>query len=147
MDIFWSMKDKYQVSPNKEHYACVVDLLCRAGKVDEAYELLKRMPMRPTESIIGAFFNGCTMHQRRDLARQMVKDLETDLIKPGTFVTLSNICAAEEKWREAQNVRKLMKGCRVYKEPGFSLVDRGNGSTDFKLIEARKMVDLGQRRR
>lgn len=146
MDIFWSMKDKYQVCPNKEHYACVVDLLCRAGKVEEAYEFIKRMPMRPTESIFGAFFNGCTMHERRDLARQIVNDLETDLKKPGTLVTLSNICAAEEEWLEVQNVRKLMKGCGVYKEPAFSLIDRSNGSIDFKLIEARETVDLGQGR-
>jgi len=45
MNIFWFRKDKYQVCANKEHYACVVDHLCCAGKVEEAYELMKMDPL------------------------------------------------------------------------------------------------------
>ncbi|XP_021771991.1 pentatricopeptide repeat-containing protein At5g15300-like [Chenopodium quinoa] len=129
MEIFRSMKDIYQVEANKEHYACVVDLLCRAGDVEEAYELIKRMPMEATESIVGAFFNGCSVHGRKDLAEKMADDLlKVASKKPGALVTLSNIHAAGEEWQEVQNVRKLMKGKGVYKKPGFSLVDRGNSS-------------------
>ncbi|KAL2942000.1 hypothetical protein RDABS01_030350 [Bienertia sinuspersici] len=121
-EIFRSMTEKYQVKANKEHYACVVDLLCRAGEVEEAYELIEKMPMEATESIIGAFYNGCRIHGRRDLAEKMAINLsKVGLKKPGALVTLSNIHAAGEEWQEVQNVRKLMKGKGVYKKPGLSL--------------------------
>lgn len=147
MEIFRCMEDKYQIGTNKEHYACVVDLLCRAGKLEEAYRLVKIMPMEPSESTVGAFFNGCKIHQRRDLAKQMVEDLlKTDLKKPAALVTLSNICAAEEEWQEVQNVRKLMKGKGVYKKPGFSQVDRKNVSAALEFLEARSNMNPGSRK-
>ena len=40
---------------SKEHYACVVDILCRSGRMEEAYELVKQMPIEVTNSIVGAF--------------------------------------------------------------------------------------------
>lgn len=144
MEIFRSMKERYQMEANNEHYACILDLLCRAGEVEEAYELMKNMPIEATESMVGAFFNGCKIHGRRDLAAKMADDLlKVALKKPGAFVTLSNIHAAGEKWQEVQNVRKLMKGKGVYKKPGFSLVDRMDGSLDFEAIERRNNLDHG----
>ncbi|XP_057515645.1 pentatricopeptide repeat-containing protein At5g59600-like [Amaranthus tricolor] len=125
MEIFRSMKEKYHVEATKEHYACVVDLLSRAGEVEEAYELMKRMPMEATESIIGAFLNGCRIHGRRDLADRITDYLlNGNVKKPGAFVTLSNIHAAEKEWQEVHNVRKLMKGEGINKKHGFSLVDK-----------------------
>ena len=58
------------------HYACVVDMLCHSGRMVEAYELVKKMPIIVVEfieSIVGAFFNGCMIHERRDLAEMIVK--------------------------------------------------------------------------
>ncbi|KAK9736020.1 hypothetical protein RND81_04G245200 [Saponaria officinalis] len=132
-EIFKTMKEKYQVEANREHYSCIIDLLCRAGKVEEAYELVKKMPMAPTESILGSFFNGCTIHGRKDLAEQMSKNFSRcDFQKPATFVTLSNIYAGENEWEEVQNVRNIMKGRGVTKDPGFSLVERRDKSFEFE---------------
>ncbi|XP_074319785.1 pentatricopeptide repeat-containing protein At5g59600-like [Silene latifolia] len=125
MEIFRSMKEKYKVEAGKEHYGCVVDLLCRAGKVEEAHEIIKRMSMAPTESILGSFFNGCIIHGRRDLAEDVAKNLsEDDPQKTAALVTLSNIYAGEKKWQEVQNVRNIMKGKGFNKNPGFSSVER-----------------------
>ncbi|KAL9233628.1 hypothetical protein vseg_008599 [Gypsophila vaccaria] len=133
MEIFSTMKEKYQVEANKEHYACIIDLLCRAGKLEEAYELVERMPMAPTESVLGSFFNGCRIHGRRNLAEQMAKNLaKYEFRKPGTFVTLSNIYAGEKEWEEVQKVRNIMKGKGVSKEPGFSLIARRDKSFEFE---------------
>ncbi|KAI9186902.1 hypothetical protein LWI28_022058 [Acer negundo] len=59
LKIFRSMKETYGVEISKEHYACVVDIFCRSGKMVEAYELVRGMPIEITNSIAGAFFNGC----------------------------------------------------------------------------------------
>ncbi|XP_040992496.1 pentatricopeptide repeat-containing protein At5g59600-like isoform X1 [Juglans microcarpa x Juglans regia] len=127
LKIFRSMKESFGVKIGKEHYACVVDLLCRSGRMEEAYELVKEMPILVPESIIGAFFNGCKIHGRRDLAKMMAEDtLRMDLKKPGGYVTLSNIYAADGDWEEVENVRKLMKKKNILKKPGFSWVEKMN---------------------
>ncbi|MBA0807105.1 hypothetical protein Gohar_022929 [Gossypium harknessii] len=119
--IFGSMKQSYGIEGAKEHYACVVDMLCRSGKIEEAYELLKEMPFGVTNSIVGAFFNGCKVHGRKDLATLMGEEiLKMELRRPGGFVTLSNIYAADEEWGAVENVRKVMKEKRIHKKPGFS---------------------------
>ncbi|KAG4144974.1 hypothetical protein ERO13_D05G070000v2 [Gossypium hirsutum] len=119
--IFGSMKQSYGIEGAKEHYACVVDMLCRSGKMVEAYELLKEMPFGVTNSIVGAFFNGCKVHGRKDLAKLMGEEiLKMELRRPGGLVTLSNIYAADEEWGAVENVRKVMKEKRIHKKPGFS---------------------------
>lgn len=127
LKIFRSMKESFGVKIGKEHYACVVDLLCRSGRMKEAYELLNEMPILVTESVIGAFFNGCKIHGRRDLAKMMAGDiLRMDLKKPEGYVTLSNINAADGDWEEVENVRKVMKKKYILKKPGFSWLEKMN---------------------
>lgn len=52
--LFRSMKSLYNLSPSIEHYGCMVDLLGRAGLLEEAKELIKKMPMKPNAVIWGA---------------------------------------------------------------------------------------------
>ncbi|KAL3519180.1 hypothetical protein ACH5RR_021769 [Cinchona calisaya] len=118
LEIFKLMKEYYGIEASQEHYSSVVDLLCRSGRMEEAYDTVKEMPIEATESIIGAFLNGCMMHERKDLAEKMVEDVI--LKKPGGFVTLSNIYAAEGDWRQVETVRMLMKDKGVLKMPGSS---------------------------
>lgn len=121
LKIFSSMKERYGVEANKEHYACMVDLLCRSGKMVEAYEVVKGMPILITESIAGAFFNGCKVHGRSDLAKMIAEDImRMKINRPGGFVTLSNIHAAQGQWEEVENTRMVMKDKQIQKKPGFS---------------------------
>ncbi|CAK9153072.1 unnamed protein product [Ilex paraguariensis] len=116
LTIFRCMREMYGIEASKEHYACVVDLLCRSGRVDDAYSFVKEMPIRVTDSIIGAFFNGCKVHNRRYLAEKIAEDiLRMKLNRPGGLVTLSNIHASEGEWEEVENVRKMMKEKGVHK--------------------------------
>ncbi|KAF8398484.1 hypothetical protein HHK36_017413 [Tetracentron sinense] len=82
----------------------------------ETYELVKAMPMEVTDSIAGAFFNGCRIHGRSDLAKEMVEMiLAMELKRPGGFVTLSNIYTADGEWERVENVRKALKEKGVHK--------------------------------
>ncbi|KAM0998809.1 hypothetical protein FF1_005589 [Malus domestica] len=133
LKIFKSMKVCHGVEPGTEHYACVVDLLCRSGKMVAAYELVKGMPIEVTESIIGAFFNGCKVHGRRDLAKMMAEAiLKMELKRPGGFVTLSNIHAANGEWEEVENVRMVMKQRKILKQPGFSWLGKKMALSDLQ---------------
>lgn len=134
LEIFRSMRKCYELEASQEHYSCVVDLLCRFGRMDEAYEFVKEMPLAVTESIIGAFFNGCKLHNRRDLAKKIAEVLsEMETRRPGGFVTLSNICGAEEEWEEVEYVRKLMKEKGIHKRPGISLFETRHMSSKSEL--------------
>lgn len=123
LEIFRSMDEFYGVPAKKQHYACIVDLLCRFGWMEDAYNTIKEMPIEITESIIGAFFNGCEVHERKDLAEMLAeKILRMELRKPGGFVALSNVYAAEGEWEKVETVRKVMKDKGFNKMPGSSWV-------------------------
>ena len=121
LKIFWSMEESYGIRARKEHYACVIDLLCRVGRLEEAYNIVKDMAIEVTDSIVGAFFSGCKVYARRDLAEKMAKDiLQMDLKKLEGLVALSNIYAAEGEWDNVENVRNMMKDKGFNKMPGSS---------------------------
>lgn len=110
-----------------------VDLLRRSGKMVEAYELVREMPVEVTKSIVGAFFNGCKVHGRRDLAKMTAEAiLKMELRRPGGFVTLLNIYAADGEWEEVEKVRKVMKQRKVLKKPGFSWLDERMALPEWK---------------
>ncbi|KAJ0824686.1 putative tetratricopeptide-like helical domain superfamily [Helianthus annuus] len=44
---FKSMTNDYKIAPRMEHYACIIDLFGRAGRLTEAYEIIKSMPFDP----------------------------------------------------------------------------------------------------
>ncbi|KAJ0083446.1 hypothetical protein Patl1_29846 [Pistacia atlantica] len=114
------------------------------GRMLEAYELVRNMPIEITDSIAGAFFNGCQIHGSRDLATMMAEDiLKMDLNKPGGFVTLSNIYASDGKWHEVENVRKVMKGKNIHKTPGFSWVQKRAEFVEEEIKKESIKLELG----
>ncbi|XP_062221868.1 pentatricopeptide repeat-containing protein At1g05750, chloroplastic [Phragmites australis] len=118
------MTTEYGVAARMEHYGCVVDLLGRAGRLDEAMRVVKAMPMRPNEVVLGALLAGCRMHGDVDMAEQLMQHLlELDPGGDANYVLLSNIYAAVGKWDGAGKVRSLMKARGVKKRPGYSAVE------------------------
>ncbi|KAI3984309.1 hypothetical protein MKX01_011263 [Papaver californicum] len=133
LEIFLHMKEKSGVELSQENLVCMIDILGRSGRLTEAYQLVKGMGEEINEPIIGAFLNGCKIHGRSDLAMGMAKNiLGMDLKKPGGFVTLSNICAANGEWGVVENVRELMKKKRVHKKAGSSWIDKQYGFVGLK---------------
>uniref|UniRef100_A0A0A8Z6I6 Pentatricopeptide repeat-containing protein n=1 Tax=Arundo donax TaxID=35708 RepID=A0A0A8Z6I6_ARUDO len=118
------MTTEYGVAARMEHYGCVVDLLGRAGRLDEAMRVVETMPMRPNEVVLGALLAGCRMHGEVDMAEQLMQHLlELDPGGDANYVLLSNIYAAVGKWDGAGKVRSLMKARGVKKRPGYSAVE------------------------
>ncbi|XP_004303188.1 PREDICTED: pentatricopeptide repeat-containing protein At4g14850 [Fragaria vesca subsp. vesca] len=123
MQIFDSMKSRYGVEPGAEHYACVVDLLGRAGMVERAYEFITKMPIRPTISIWGALLGACKMYKKPELGKIAADKLfELDPKDSGNHVVLSNLLAATGRWEEATLVRKEMKDVGIKKGAGYSWI-------------------------
>lgn len=133
---FNSMMGDYNIKPDREIYGCVVDLLGRAGRVREAYELIESMPLKPDESIWGALLSACKAHRFSNLgklAARRVLDLRPNMM--GTHVMLSNIYAAEGKWGDFAKVRKLMKLMGNKKEAGRSWIEVKNEVYSFVVSD------------
>lgn len=121
---FQSMKDMFGIEPMQEHYACMVDLLGRAGKLNEAMELVKTMPFQANAAVWGALLGAARIHKNVKLgqhAAEMLLVIEPD--KSGTLVLLANIYASVGLWDNVAKVRRLMKDSKVKKEPGISWME------------------------
>ncbi|KAK1575604.1 hypothetical protein Q3G72_006859 [Acer saccharum] len=64
---FKLMTEQYKIIPRIEHFACLVDLLGRAGKVEEAYSIIRQMPMEPNERVWGALLGACRVYSNMDI--------------------------------------------------------------------------------
>ncbi|KAL3591070.1 hypothetical protein D5086_009710 [Populus alba] len=129
---FNCMLDDYHFKPNQEIYGCVVGLLGRAGRVEEAYHLIRSMPFMADESVWGALLGACKAHNLSKLGKLAAKKalaLKPNMVE--TYVMLSNIYAAEGKWGEAERMRKLMKRAGSRKEDGRSWIEVRNQVYSF----------------
>ncbi|XVF31504.1 hypothetical protein REPUB_Repub16aG0151600 [Reevesia pubescens] len=124
LEIFESMKSKYLVEPKTEHYACMVDLLGRAGNVNEAMNLIEKMPMEADACIWGSLLGACRSHAKLDLAEVAAKKLlQLEPENSGPYILLSNIYASQGKWSDVADLRKNMRARCVKKSPGSSWIE------------------------
>eukprot|EP01018_Ginkgo_biloba_P024259 Gb_34736 [translate_table: standard] len=124
---FVSMSLDHHIVPSAEHYACMVDLLGRAGHLDEAENFMNEMPFGPSALVCRTLLGACRVHGNVKIAKCAAECLfELDPKDAATYVTLSNIYAAAGRWDDAIEVRKMMKDRGVKKEPGFSWIEVKN---------------------
>ncbi|XP_020598725.1 pentatricopeptide repeat-containing protein At5g08510 isoform X2 [Phalaenopsis equestris] len=72
---FRSMENELLIPPKIQHYGCMVDLLGRAGHLNEAYDLVRKMPMEPDAAIWGALLGACSFHRNVELAEMAAEFL------------------------------------------------------------------------
>lgn len=121
LQIFDSMKAVYKIEPKVEHYGCLVDLLGRSGRLEEAEECIKKMPMKPNAMLWRSFLGSAQVHsdlERGEIALKNLLGLEIE--NSGKYVLLSNIYAGMNRWDDVEKTRELMKDHRVNKSPGIS---------------------------
>ncbi|KAJ7981995.1 Pentatricopeptide repeat-containing protein [Quillaja saponaria] len=130
--IFDSMRRDHSIEPDTDHHSSMVDVLSRAGRLEEAYEFIRRMPMEPTAGAWGALLGGCRVYKNVQLAKVAAKRLfEIEPDNPGNYVLLSNILGTAKMWNEASETRKLMRERGITKKPGCSWVQVGNRVHNF----------------
>ncbi|XP_059633359.1 pentatricopeptide repeat-containing protein At1g08070, chloroplastic-like isoform X2 [Cornus florida] len=118
------MSCTYGIDPKVEHYGCVIDLLARAGRLEEALDLIGTMPMEPNASVWAALLGGCRIYANAEVGERVGKRLIN--LQPqhsGRYILLSNIYAAAKRWDDARKVRNLMKTKGVAKVPGVSVIE------------------------
>nr|KYP76456.1 hypothetical protein KK1_020700 [Cajanus cajan] len=122
--LFESMLSKYRIHPGMEHYACMVDLLGRANRLDEAIKLIEDMRFEPGPTVWGSLLGSCRIHCNVELAERASTMLfELEPRNAGNYVLLADIYAEAKMWSEAKNVMKLLESRGLQKLPGCSWIE------------------------
>ncbi|KAI3419531.1 uncharacterized protein J3R85_013032 [Psidium guajava] len=123
MHFFEMMKNEYSIVPSPDHFAIMVDLLSRSGRLNAAYELLNTMPMEPNASAWGALLGASKLYGDLELGEVVAQRLfELEPQNGGNYVLLSNIYAAADRWVDVSLLRNQMKERGVRKVPGCSWI-------------------------
>eukprot|EP01018_Ginkgo_biloba_P020180 Gb_23075 [translate_table: standard] len=129
---FDCMSQHYKITPAMDHYCCMVDLLGRAGHLDDAEEFINRMPMEPNAVLWGSLLGACRTHNNVKLGERAAERLfELDPENAAHYVQLSNIYGTAGRWDEIEKVRKMMKERRLKKQPGCSWIEVNNEVHSF----------------
>ncbi|TVU20782.1 hypothetical protein EJB05_30378, partial [Eragrostis curvula] len=123
---FNSMKQKYGVDHREEHYSCMIDLLARAKKFEDAEKMITEMPFSLSSVGWTSLLGACRTHGNMDLAAKAAQEiLRLSPFNASAPVVLSNMYASTGKWEEAAKIRKLMRDRGIRKKPGCSWIELG----------------------
>ncbi|KAK9289371.1 hypothetical protein L1049_007526 [Liquidambar formosana] len=121
---YWSGMLKCGIEPSMEHYGCMVDLLCRAGIVEEAYTLVETMPITPNPIIWRTLLVGCKKNRNVDTGEIVAERLlELEPLNAENYILLSNFYASVSQWEKMSLVRKKMKERGTKAVPGCSSIE------------------------
>ncbi|KAF6158688.1 hypothetical protein GIB67_040202 [Kingdonia uniflora] len=130
-----TMYSKHGIVPSAKHYTCVVDMLGRVGRLDEAYELAKTITAKAEEGTMlwSSLLSASRIHSRLDLvveagqrlieSNKQALSVDSDQQLASAYVTMSNTYASMGNWESAHRVRYEMKRKGIHKEPGCSWVE------------------------
>ncbi|CAJ1930021.1 unnamed protein product [Sphenostylis stenocarpa] len=126
--LFKFMLKQHQISPLVDHYTCVIDLLGRAGRLNDAYNLIKTMPVTPNHAVWGALLGACVIHENVELGEVAARwTFELEPKNTGNYVLLAKLYAAVGRWRDAEKVREIMVNeVGLRKLPAHSLLEVRN---------------------
>nr|XP_016471780.1 PREDICTED: pentatricopeptide repeat-containing protein At5g56310-like [Nicotiana tabacum] len=118
------MNEIYGVTPDIEHFSCLIDLLGRAGRLKDAEEYMQRYSFGHDPVVLGCLLSACRLHGDVVIGERMAKKLlQLRPVSTSPYVLLSNLYASDEKWDSVAEARKMLKGCGLKKEAGHSLIE------------------------
>ncbi|XP_012840236.1 PREDICTED: pentatricopeptide repeat-containing protein At1g31430 [Erythranthe guttata] len=127
---FNSMAEFYRIEPKLEHYGCLIDLLGRAGLLDEAEDVINKVTDKDNEIIVplyGALLSACRNYENIGMGERIAKRLlEIEASDSSGRTLLANIYAAANRWEDVRKVRRKMTMFGTKKSPGCSLLEIDN---------------------
>ncbi|CAN6209824.1 unnamed protein product [Urochloa humidicola] len=136
--IFKQMVEHYRIVPRMEHYGCIVDLLGRAGKLQEGVRFIESMPLKPGAVIWVTLLSSCIAHGDAELTEYVsTKIVEIEPSNSSYQVLVSNCSALEGRWASVMDARKTMRDWGVEKTPGSSLIQVGSEVHEFLAKDTR----------
>uniref|UniRef100_A0A7N0TC55 DYW domain-containing protein n=1 Tax=Kalanchoe fedtschenkoi TaxID=63787 RepID=A0A7N0TC55_KALFE len=129
---FASMTQDFGLVPKIEHYGCVVDLLSRAGLVDQAIRFVQEMPIEPNPIILRTLINGCRVHGQLQLGETITSQLiNSEPMQETNYILLSYIYGKMSHWERKTNIRQAMEEKGMKKTPGSTKIELGDEIHEF----------------
>lgn len=131
-EYFDSMKNDFGIIPKIEHYGCMVDMLCRSGRVKEAHEFIQKMPIEANPIIWRTLISACCARGELKLAESITKRLiGNEPMHESNYVLLSHIYAKLLRWEKKTKIREVMDKRGMKKIPGSTLIELDNEIYEF----------------
>ncbi|KAL0335624.1 UNVERIFIED_CONTAM: Pentatricopeptide repeat-containing protein [Sesamum radiatum] len=122
--LFKCMSRDFGITPNIHHFGCMVDLLGRAGLLDEAYDLINSMRIKPDAAMWRTLLGACRIHRHVALGEQVVEHLtELKAEEAGDYILLLNIYSSTGNSEKVVEVRKMMKDKGIQTTPASSTIE------------------------
>ncbi|KAL8478876.1 hypothetical protein ACS0TY_030673 [Phlomoides rotata] len=126
-EYFQMMSDKFGLAPRVEHYACMVDILGRAGKLQEAKEFIESATIDHGLYLWRILLGACRNHHNYELgAYAGEKLMELGSEESSAYVLLSSIYSTLGRLDDVERVRRIMSNMGISKEPGCSWIELKN---------------------
>ncbi|CAN6834293.1 unnamed protein product [Brassica oleracea] len=115
---------RFGISAEKEHYACMVDLLARAGQLDKAERLIKGTPFEPDFVIWGALLGACGLHSCLELGEVAAKGISRLRREyPAAYDVLCRVHGEKRDWTSVMELRRLMRKTKAKKQDASSWIE------------------------
>uniref|UniRef100_I1LHP1 Pentatricopeptide repeat-containing protein n=1 Tax=Glycine max TaxID=3847 RepID=I1LHP1_SOYBN len=122
--LFNFMLKQHQVIPHVDHYTCIVDLLGRTGRLNDAYNPIRTMPITPNHAVWGALLGACVIHENVELGEVAARwTFELEPENTGNYVLLAKLYATVGRWGDAEKIRDMVNEVGLRKLPAHSLVE------------------------
>ncbi|XP_010275265.1 PREDICTED: pentatricopeptide repeat-containing protein At4g02750 [Nelumbo nucifera] len=133
-EYFYSMETTYGITPKAQHYTCMIDLLGRAGQLEDAQALMRNMPFEPDAATWGALLGASRIHGNTKLGEEAAEKIfQMEPENSGMYVLLSNLYAATGRWGDVGKMRLIMRDKGVKKVPGYSWIEVQNKVHTFSV--------------
>ncbi|PRQ46388.1 putative tetratricopeptide-like helical domain-containing protein [Rosa chinensis] len=135
LELFDQMSTLYGVEPMLQHYACVVDLLARAGMLEEAEKFIEDKMGglgRGDANVWGALLGACRVHGNVEVGDRIWKKLaDMGVADCGIHVLSYNMYKEAGLELEAKRVRDMISEGGMKKKPGSSVIEVNGVAEEF----------------
>ncbi|KAL3516869.1 hypothetical protein ACH5RR_023771 [Cinchona calisaya] len=124
--------EEFGLTPRIEHYGCLVDLLGRAGCLDEAESLIDCMPYEANGIVLSSFLFACYYAKDIPRAERVIrKAIDMEPLNDGNYIMLRNLYASERRWNDVEEIKGLMNKKGAKKEIGYSVIEINGNVYEF----------------
>lgn len=129
---FKYMTESDGVLPTLEHYNVLVDLLGRAGYLDEAEDLLQTLPFGLDYVGWVSLLDSCRLSGDVHRGRRCFDNIVTIEGQSALgYVLMSNIYAHAGLWEDVKKLEELRKCANLWKKPAKAFIEINNHVHDF----------------
>ncbi|CAA0812697.1 Pentatricopeptide repeat-containing protein -mitochondrial [Striga hermonthica] len=123
LDFYGKMVDFYRISPGIKHYGTLIDMLGRAGRLEEAERIALSIPNEIGNNnavVWRTLLGACSFHgdvERGERVTRRIVEMEREY--GGDYVLMSNIFCGAGRFEDSERVRRLMDEQNALKVRGI----------------------------